>query len=107
MRSTVTATTINIEVAFATPGNQILFGMTVPEGATVSTVLEACATGALLPEHVLRNPDVGVFGRRVEETYMLQAGDRVEFYRALVADPKDTRRRRASTGRRRPATNVK
>jgi putative ubiquitin-RnfH superfamily antitoxin RatB of RatAB toxin-antitoxin module len=39
---------------------------------------------------------VGVFGVRVEPQHVLQAGDRVEIYRALTINPKDIRRKRAA-----------
>jgi putative ubiquitin-RnfH superfamily antitoxin RatB of RatAB toxin-antitoxin module len=38
----------------------------------------------------------GIFGRRAALDVPLGDGDRVEIYRALKADPKEIRRRRAS-----------
>lgn len=97
---------VNIEVAYAVPGDQFLFELTMPEGATVSSVLETCSADALLPDDVLRDPEIGVFGRAVASSYVLRAGDRVEFYRPLKADPKEARRRRASVSRRRGGGTV-
>jgi putative ubiquitin-RnfH superfamily antitoxin RatB of RatAB toxin-antitoxin module len=38
---------------------------------------------------------VGVFGRLVDLGRAVAAGDRIEIYRPLTADPKEARRRRA------------
>lgn len=38
---------------------------------------------------------VAIFGHKCSESQVLEEGDRVEFLRALTADPKDVRRRRA------------
>lgn len=93
-------------MAYATPGDQILLELSVPDGATVADVLETCRAGSLLPDQVLRNPDIGVFGRRVDRNYALHSGDRVEFYRPLTVDPKEARRRRAAVRQRRRAGPV-
>jgi putative ubiquitin-RnfH superfamily antitoxin RatB of RatAB toxin-antitoxin module len=42
------------------------------------------------------NPDsIGVFGKKVPPEQPLLNGDRVEIYRPLIADPKESRRQRA------------
>jgi putative ubiquitin-RnfH superfamily antitoxin RatB of RatAB toxin-antitoxin module len=38
---------------------------------------------------------LGIFGKRVKRDAVLKDGDRIEIYRPLIADPKDSRRRRA------------
>ena len=40
---------------------------------------------------------VGVFGKLAKLSDGLQAGDRIEIYRPLIADPKEVRRRRAAS----------
>jgi putative ubiquitin-RnfH superfamily antitoxin RatB of RatAB toxin-antitoxin module len=45
------------------------------------------------------NMAVGIFGRVVKADVVLLAGDRVEIYRPLIADPKEARRRRAARKR--------
>ena len=44
---------------------------------------------------------VGVFGEPVRLDERLNGGERVEIYRALIADPKEARRRRAKSKKRR------
>lgn len=41
------------------------------------------------------NEPVGVFGELKAPDYILQDGDRIEFYQPLLIDPKDARRARA------------
>ncbi|PJK09551.1 RnfH family protein [Lysobacteraceae bacterium NML95-0200] len=64
--------------------------LTLADGATVADALVAC-------EFVRDFPLAGmaVFGKRVTETTVLHEGDRLELLRALLADPKQSRRKRA------------
>ena len=39
---------------------------------------------------------VGVYGKLVEDTYIIQDKDRVEIYEKIIADPKINRKKRAS-----------
>jgi putative ubiquitin-RnfH superfamily antitoxin RatB of RatAB toxin-antitoxin module len=48
---------------------------------------------------------VGIFGRAAEPQARLADGDRVEIYRGLSFDPKESRRRRAEHRRARTARN--
>lgn len=40
-------------------------------------------------------PAIAIYGERVPLDHVLHAGDRIEWLRPLLADPKDARRRRA------------
>jgi putative ubiquitin-RnfH superfamily antitoxin RatB of RatAB toxin-antitoxin module len=42
---------------------------------------------------------VGVFGKLAKLDAVLHAGDRVEIYRPLIADPKEVRKKRAAQGK--------
>ena len=62
-------------------------------------IREAIETSGLLaefPEIRLGENTVGRFGELADLDDRLQAGDRVEIYRPLRADPRETRRRRAA-----------
>lgn len=61
---------------------------TVDDGVTIAAFLAGLSPSA-------QGCPCGVWGRRVAEDYVLRAGDRVEIYRPLLADPKEARRRRA------------
>jgi len=78
---------IRVEVVQALPGRQDLVALELEQGATVRMALAAAG----IPAHHA----VGVYGRRISLDACLADGDRVEIYRALSADPKEARRRRA------------
>jgi hypothetical protein len=44
----------------------------------------------------LEDSRLGIFGKLVAPDQVLQAGDRVEIYRPLKADPKEVRKARAA-----------
>ena len=83
---------LRVEVIRALPGRLERVMLELEAGATVRTALEAA--GMALPHAV------GIFGRRVAFDAPLADGDRVELYRALPADPREARRRRALSRRR-------
>ena len=81
-------------VAYATPERQWLWVVTLPDSATVADALEqarAQAAGLDVPW----NADVGVFGELCDRAAVPRDGDRIEIYRPLKADPKESRRARA------------
>ena len=81
-------------VAFATPQQQFHIAVPFEEGMTAQQAIDASglAEQVSLPE-VLH---LGNFGLKIEAETVLQAGDRVEIYRALTINPKDIRRKRAA-----------
>lgn len=80
-------------VVYALPDRAIEIEVRLNEGATVADAIERSGIAARVPE--ASRAAVGIFGRRVRRDALLAAGDRVEIYRPLRADPKDTRRHRA------------
>ena len=81
-------------VAFATPGRQWLWVVTLADGATVAEALEQArklATGVEVPW----NAQTGIFGEICDRAAVPREGDRIEIYRPLKADPKESRRERA------------
>jgi putative ubiquitin-RnfH superfamily antitoxin RatB of RatAB toxin-antitoxin module len=87
---------IAVTVVYALPGQAIEIDLHLNEGATVAEAIERSEIAARFPETA--NAPVGIFGKRVARDARLTAGDRVEIYRPLLADPKDSRRRRARRG---------
>ncbi|MDP2241598.1 MAG: RnfH family protein [Burkholderiales bacterium] len=90
---------ITVEVVYALPGKQLLVELSVAPG---TTALEAITQSGLLARFPQIDPGhqtIGIFGRAVKADAVLQAGDRVEIYRPLVAEPKEARRRRAARKR--------
>lgn len=84
-----------IEVAWAGVETQWLLELDVPEGTTME---QAVRRSGILEKPGVDAPaalTLGVFGQVRSGDEIVSEGDRVEIYRALVADPKETRRRRA------------
>ena len=91
---------LRVEVVYALPGAQYVRVVDLALGATVADALQAAEVCARHPEIDLARQAVGIFGRRVKPEQRLRDGDRVEIYRALVAEPRIARRRRAAKGKR-------
>lgn len=89
------ADVILVEVAYALPQRQALLSVSVPVDATVREAIESSGILRMFPEIDLAVNKVGVWSRTVRLEDALQAGDRIEIYRPLIADPKDMRKRRA------------
>jgi len=87
--------TIRVEVAYATPARQAILQVMVPIGCTVAEAIERSGIHSQFPNISIDPDAVGVFSRKVPLDHVLRAGDRVEIYRPLEVDPKETRRRRA------------
>ncbi|MCK0154027.1 RnfH family protein [Alcanivorax sp. S6407] len=88
---------IHVEVAYALPEKQRLIGLDVPEG---TTMLEAARLSGIAEQFEgldLDKAAMGLFGKVVANPgkQVLQAGERVEIYRPLKADPKLNRKKRA------------
>jgi uncharacterized protein len=92
------ADAIDVEVAYAEPQRQFLRRVSVAAG---STVADAIAASGLEREFGIDVSAlaVGIWSKPVARDTCLAAGDRVELYRPLTADPKDARRRRANRPR--------
>jgi putative ubiquitin-RnfH superfamily antitoxin RatB of RatAB toxin-antitoxin module len=92
---------LRVEVAYALPECQALIALEVEEGTTVGQAIALSGIRAEHPEIDTTGARIGIFGRLVPLDTVLREHDRVEIYRALRADPKEARRRRAGTGTRR------
>jgi len=91
---------IEVEVAYALPHEQVILKATISEGGTVADAIKHSGISVTYPEIDLAVNKVGVFGKMTKATAVLRAGDRVEIYRPLIADPKEVRRQRAAEGKR-------
>ena len=89
---------IRVEVAYATPERQLVLPLDVPPGCTLAEAIERSAIREEFPGLVVDFDAVGIFGRKAPAGQVLRAGDRVEIYRPLIADPKEARRKRARDG---------
>jgi putative ubiquitin-RnfH superfamily antitoxin RatB of RatAB toxin-antitoxin module len=87
---------MQIEIAYAKPNEQVILVLDVSEGATVETAIIASGMLQRFPEIDLGQNKVGIFSKLCKLDHLLRAGDRVEIYRPLLADPKQARRNRAA-----------
>lgn len=95
---------IDIEVAYALPGEQRIIHLSVPGGTTAREAVMMAHLEAHFLEcdaATILTADLGIFGTllKTPEQHALQRGDRVEVYRPLQIDPKAARVARASRRR--------
>jgi putative ubiquitin-RnfH superfamily antitoxin RatB of RatAB toxin-antitoxin module len=98
-----TGNMITVEVAYALPGRQAIIELQVEEG---TTALEAARRSGITDRFEgidLDHAKLGIFGKAVTPQQELHAGDRVEIYRPLIADPKEVRKARAARVKERKA----
>ncbi|WP_339494855.1 RnfH family protein [Pseudomonas sp. EA_35y_Pfl1_P108] len=89
---------VEIEVVYAAMDRQVLLVVMVPAGTSVRWAVQASGIAVHFPELDLADCPLGVFGKVVAnaQVHAVQAGDRIEIYRPLLADPKEVRRLRAA-----------
>ncbi|MCU0564728.1 MAG: RnfH family protein [Rhodospirillales bacterium] len=90
---------IEVEVAYARPDEQVILTVKVPPGTAIAEAIRLSGVLERFPEIDLAANKVGVFGKVGRLEQELAAGDRVEIYRALIADPKEARKQRAAEGK--------
>jgi len=91
---------IRVEVVYALRDEQFMIELELEEGATVREAVERSGILQRYPAMNLEGTPLGIFGRIAGLETRLRDGDRVEIYRALLADPKAARRSRTKSGKR-------
>lgn len=89
-------TLIDVEVAYATPEQQVIIPLKMPEGSSVEQAINASGLLNRFTEIDDTDLKAGIFGRCCRLDQMLKQNDRVEIYRPLIHDPKEARRQRAA-----------
>ncbi len=84
---------MQIGVAYSEPGNQLWLNIEVPDESTVKEAIERSGILKQFPHIDLTTQKVGVFGRLVKLDAALKAGDRIEIYRPIIADPETVPRK--------------
>lgn len=84
---------MQIGVAYSEPGQQIWLNIEVPDESTVAEGINRSGILKQFPHIDLAAQKVGVFGRLVKLEATLKAGDRIEIYRGIIADPETVPRR--------------
>ena len=78
---------MKVSVTYALPDRQSWLDVEVAEHATVRDAIEASGISRIFPNLDLGTQKVGIFGKPVSLEARLEAGQRVEIYRPITADP--------------------
>ncbi len=87
---------ITVEVAYATPAKQIIVPLTITINTPIIEVIRLSNINSYFPELInllndLSQFQIGIFGKKVNIDYQLQANDRIEIYRPLTKTPNQKR----------------
>src|ERR1700761_7390306 len=77
-----------IEVVYANAERSVVREFSLCEGATIADALQQAQQSGAYPVLDWSAVSVGIFGQVQPRERVLQVGDRVEIYRALLKDPK-------------------
>jgi len=86
---------IQVEVAYAKRDEQVIIPLDVDAGTTLEQAIQLSGILEQYPEIDLTKNKTGIFGKIAKADTELREMDRVEIYRPLIADPKESRRKRA------------
>lgn len=87
---------MKVEIAYARPDVQVILPLEVAEDATAESAIRQSGILERFPEIDLEQNRIGIFSKSCKLEQTLRAGDRVEIYRPLIVDPKESRRSRAA-----------
>lgn len=87
---------LRVQVAYAVPGQAFIAPLDVVPGTTIGQAIEQSGVLQRFPDINLVTQAVGTYGKKKTLETVLRVHDRIEIYRPLVADPKDSRRKRAA-----------
>ncbi|PCK08746.1 MAG: RnfH family protein [Alteromonadaceae bacterium] len=93
---------ITVEIAYALPDRQKIIEVLVEPGTTAYVAVCKSKITDFFPGLDIETAKFGIFGQalgnkgtKAPKEHVLHAGDRVEIYRPLIADPKAARKKRA------------
>ncbi len=86
---------LHVQVCYARTGTQIVRDVIVAGGTTLHDAIRQSGILNDAPEIDLTVWRVGIYGKLRPLDTVLRDRDRIEIYRPLLADPKESRRKRA------------
>jgi putative ubiquitin-RnfH superfamily antitoxin RatB of RatAB toxin-antitoxin module len=89
-------------VAYATAARQYLWEVELPVDATIQQALDEARRSSGVQDVPWDEADVGLFGEVKPRSEIPRDGDRIELYRPLAHDPKESRRDRVKRIRNQP-----
>jgi uncharacterized protein len=87
--------TLHVQISYAKNDLQVVHELCVPAGTTLLEAIHQSGILRQISDIDLTLSRVGIYGKLKSLDTVLREHDRVEIYRPLVADPKDSRRQRA------------
>jgi putative ubiquitin-RnfH superfamily antitoxin RatB of RatAB toxin-antitoxin module len=100
-------TLINIEVAYALPDEQVILSLEIADDCVVEDAIKRSGILETYPQINLETDKVGIFGKMCKLNATLRNKDRIEIYRKLIADPKESRRQKAEMERKKALQDSK
>lgn len=94
---------INIEIAYALPTEQVILALEIPKECTVEEAIKRSGILERFPQIDLSTDKVGIFGKMCKLNATMHDKDRIEIYRKLIADPKESRRQQAEMQKKKAA----
>lgn len=94
---------ILVEVAYALPDEQVILEIEVPADTQVEEAIKRSGILERYPQIDLDKDKVGIFGKMCKLNATLRDKDRIEIYRPLIADPKESRRQKAEMAKKKKA----
>ncbi|MDB5773883.1 MAG: rnfH [Herbaspirillum sp.] len=88
---------LHIQICYAEPDFHLLRDLTVAEGTTLQQAIMQSGVLREVTAIDLTACKVGIYGKLKTPDTVLREHDRIEIYRPLIADPKDSRRLRAES----------
>ena len=89
---------MQISIAYSNnQGEQAWIDLEVAEAITAEEAIKASGFLSRFPEIDLQKQKIGIYGKVVKPTQVLEEFDRVEIYRPITADPKTVPRRATET----------
>ena len=87
---------LQVTVCYAKAGFEYLRPMQVRPGTTIGEAIEMSGVLQACPDINLSTQPVGIYAKKKALDTVLRERDRIEIYRPLFADPKESRRKRAA-----------
>lgn len=87
--------TMLVQVCYARPDATVLHDLVVSAGTTLDQAVHLSGILDAYPEIDWSAARAGIYGKVKPRDTVLRERDRVEIYRSLIADPKESRRQRA------------
>ncbi|MDH5591770.1 MAG: RnfH family protein, partial [Gammaproteobacteria bacterium] len=82
---------ITVEVSYALPEEQVILPIEVSTDCNVEEAIKRSGILERFPHIDLGTDKVGIFGKMCKLNASLRDKDRIEIYRKLIADPKESR----------------